>query len=154
VGESIYVGPGQRVVDIEKGYSQREAFKHITTPGRTQGVEGDVSVDVGEGTPQIAGNNLFEEGRGHHLVQLAEIAPGDRKYIHRHPLGETVWIIYEGEGEFFPDLETAIPVKTGMLLHAYPGEWHGLRNTGDVPLRYLSIEGPMFMREGSTEFAE
>ena len=52
------------------------------------------------------------------------------------------------------DLDTAVPVRAGMMCHAFPGEWHGLLNTGDVPLRYLSIEGPMFTRETSTEFAE
>jgi mannose-6-phosphate isomerase-like protein (cupin superfamily) len=87
------------------------------------------------------------------MVQLGEVAPGDRKYLHRHHDAETVWLILEGEGEFYPDHDTVIPVEAGLICHAYPGEWHGLGNTGDVPLRYLSFEGP-FWRTDTMEMAE
>jgi mannose-6-phosphate isomerase-like protein (cupin superfamily) len=33
-------------------------------------------------------------------------------------------------------------VKPGDVAHALPGQWHGMGNTGKVPLKYLSIEGP------------
>jgi mannose-6-phosphate isomerase-like protein (cupin superfamily) len=103
------------------------------------------------GAPVFRGCDLWADGL--HLVQLAEVAPGDRKYLHRHRhLVETVWVILEGEGEFYPDLDAVIPVKAGMICHSFPSEWHGLGNTGDVPLRYLAFEGPFLQRV--IEFAE
>jgi mannose-6-phosphate isomerase-like protein (cupin superfamily) len=103
------------------------------------------------GAPIFRGCNLWDDGL--HLVQLAEVAPGDRKYLHRHRhLVETMWLILEGEGEFYPDLDAVIPVKAGMICHSFPLQWHGLGNTGDVPLRYLVVEGPFLQKV--IEFAE
>ena len=144
-----------RVVKIAEAYAKGEGFIEIRSPGKTDKDAPAPSVLArSSGKAAFRGLNLFQGGRGHHLIQLAEVAPGNRKYLHRHHHAETVWVILEGEGEFYPDQETAIPVSPGTLCHAYPWEWHGMANTGDHPLRYLSIEGPMFLREGSSEFAE
>jgi mannose-6-phosphate isomerase-like protein (cupin superfamily) len=53
-------------------------------------------------------------------------------------------VILEGTGEFYggPNEEDVYPVKAGDVAHALPGQWHGMGNTGTVPLKYLSIEGP------------
>ena len=64
--------------------------------------------------------------------------------LHWHENAETVWLIVEGEGEFYggPNDEDVYPVKAGDIAHALPGQWHGMGNTGKVRLKYLSIEGP------------
>jgi mannose-6-phosphate isomerase-like protein (cupin superfamily) len=105
------------------------------------------------GEARFRGTNLWYGGAGFHLVQLAEVAPRDRKYLHRHRDAETVWVILDGVGEFYSDFDTVEPVESGVICHAYPGEWHGLGNTGEKPLRYLSVEGP-FWRAPAIEFAE
>lgn len=145
-----------RVIDIKEGYTDRDGFRPIRSQGKTDPSLPDAPVlKRTPGQPQILGKNLWEGPEGSHLIQLAEIAPGDRKYLHRHHHAETIWIILEGEGEFYPDLDTVVPVRPGMICHAYPWEWHGMGNTGDVPLRYISVEGPMMARRpGSSEYAE
>jgi quercetin dioxygenase-like cupin family protein len=143
-----------RVIDVEAGYADPEGFTPIASPGKTPGTPVATVATRTPGKAQLKGKNLYESAEGCHLVQLAEIPPGNRKYLHRHPLAETVWYILQGEGEFYTDPETVIPVKAGSICHSYPKEWHGLGNTGTEPLRYLSVEGPMFQRPGSNEFCE
>jgi mannose-6-phosphate isomerase-like protein (cupin superfamily) len=143
-----------RVIDIKAGYESKEGFRLIKSPGKTNP---DMVAPVLSRTPgnaQFNAVNLFEDGRGHHLVQLAEIEPGNRKYLHRHHHAETIWVILEGEGEYYPDPDTVVPIHGGMICHAYPWEWHGMGNTGSQPLRYISVEGPMMPRQGWSEFAE
>ncbi len=149
-----FVDKEGRVLEIAEGYADRAAFIDIQSPGKTLSIGTPPTALRTSGKALIHGNNLWTEGEGANLVQLAEIAPGNRKYSHRHHHAETVWAILEGEGEFYPDLETFIPVKAGMLCHSYPWQWHGMGNTGTTPLRYLSVEGPMIMRDGWSEFAE
>jgi len=145
-----------RVLDVKEGYaSYPEGFVHIKPPGKTDPSWPTPAVSSRlSGKPQIWGKNLYEDSEGFHLVQFAQVNPGDHKYLHRHKQAETVWVIVEGEGEFYPDPDTAIPIKAGMIAHCYPMEWHGVGNTGSGPLRYISVEGPMMSRPGATEFAE
>jgi mannose-6-phosphate isomerase-like protein (cupin superfamily) len=143
-----------RVITVNEVYGDATKFIDILSPGRTEGVPVPSVAQRTSGKPQFRGANLWQGGAGHHLIQLAEIAPGDRKYLHRHHHAETVWLVLEGEGEYYPELDVVVPVAAGTLCHAYPWEWHGLGNTSTNPLRYLSVEGPMFMRQGASEFAE
>src|SRR5690242_10685156 len=102
-----------RVIDIKAGYESKEGFRLIKSPGKTNP---DIEAPVLSRTPgqaQFNAVNLFEEGRGHHLVQLSEIQPGNRKYLHRHYHAETIWVILEGEGEYYPDTETVVPIHGG-----------------------------------------
>jgi mannose-6-phosphate isomerase-like protein (cupin superfamily) len=143
------------VVAIADVYGQRDQFFQLASPGKDDPNLAAASV-VGRtsGTAEFRGCNLWQGPEGFQLVQLAEVAPGDRKYLHRHRHAETVWVILEGSGEFYSDLDSVVPIEAGMICHAYPGEWHGLGNTGDVPLRYLSVEGPFPRPSGVIEFAE
>jgi mannose-6-phosphate isomerase-like protein (cupin superfamily) len=151
-------GPGlyndQRVVAIEDVYKRSAEFFEVESPGKTDPDRSTPTVVTRTaGDARFRGSNLWFDGTGSHVVQLAEIRPGDRKYLHRHNDAETVWVILDGAGEFYPDRDTVVPVESGMICHAYPGEWHGLGNTGDGPLRYLLVEGP-FWRVPAIEFAE
>jgi mannose-6-phosphate isomerase-like protein (cupin superfamily) len=143
-----------RVVAIADVLKDSAEFWEVETPATTNPNASTAPVLTRtSGDTRFRGSNLWFGGAGSHIVQLAEIAPGDRKYLHRHNDAETVWVILEGAGEFYPDRETVVPIESGMICHAYPGEWHGLGNTGDVPLRYLLVEGP-FWRVPAIEFAE
>jgi mannose-6-phosphate isomerase-like protein (cupin superfamily) len=144
---------GARVAVIRDVYEQGTGFFERASPGRSVAAESAPTV-VGRtsGKAEFRGHNLWPDGR--HLVQLAEVAPGDRKYLHRHPEAETVWVILDGTGEFYSDFETVIPVEAGMICHAFPQEWHGLGNTGTTPLRYLSVEGPFPPRDSGVDPSE
>ncbi|HXG35594.1 MAG TPA: cupin domain-containing protein [Dehalococcoidia bacterium] len=111
-----------------------------------QVTEGKHVSHVPAGTEELPGYDvkfLVDDPRGKHLIEIVQIAPGNRKYRHRHDNAETVIVFLEGEGEFYVDEHTAIPVKVGDIAHSLPGEIHGVGNPGNVPLRYLVVEGPM-----------
>ena len=143
-----------RVAVISDVYERLAEFFEVEGSGKPQSdtpIPAVVARTAGD--TRFRGSNLWYGGAGSHVVQLAEVAPGDRKYLHRHQDAETIWVILDGVGEFYWDLEKALPIQSGMICHASPGEWHGLGNTGDRPLRYLLIEGP-FWRSLAIEFAE
>lgn len=81
--------------------------------------------------------------RTKHLIEIVNVDPGFKKFHHWHENAETVMYVIEGEGEFFLDKNNSVPVKAGDITHALPGEIHGMRNTGNTPLRYLVVEGPL-----------
>lgn len=56
--------------------------------------------------------------------------------FHRHPLADEFVYVLEGDGvHLYGDQE--IPMRPGDFAHIPAGEWHGLRNSGSVPLRVL-----------------
>lgn len=108
--------------------------------------DGEHTSAVDTGTDDLPGYNvkfLVDDPRSKHLIEIVEVAAGMRKYRHHHDNAETILVFLEGEGEFYVDDKTAIPVKAGDFAHSLPGETHGVGNTGNVPIRYLVVEGPM-----------
>jgi mannose-6-phosphate isomerase-like protein (cupin superfamily) len=72
------------------------------------------------------------------------------KECHRHVGCDSVIIFREGEADFLwapkgasseADIQS-IPIRPGQVVIALDGEWHGIRNTGPQPCKYLCIEGP------------
>jgi mannose-6-phosphate isomerase-like protein (cupin superfamily) len=131
-----------RTYNIEEEYKKQDKFRPVALKGGTKPPVAYRTPGKGE----IMGNNLVDrrELPSVHLIQCAYIEPGNRKYLHHHVHAETVWVILEGEGEFYggPDLDEVHPVKAGDICHALPGQWHGMGNTGSTRLKYLSVEGP------------
>ncbi len=108
--------------------------------------EGENTSSTASGTTDLPGYDvkfLVNDDRSKHLIEIVQIAAGMRKYRHHHDNAETVLVFLEGEGEFYVDDRNAVPVKAGDMAHSLPGETHGVGNTGNVPLRYLVVEGPM-----------
>ncbi len=54
---------------------------------------------------------------------------------HQHPDEEFQYVI-EGEGTWSLNGKEQ-PLKTGDLMYTRPGDWHGIRNSGDKPLRFF-----------------
>ena len=140
----------KRVWNIAEEFAKKEAFVEVARKGGTK-------PPVANRTPgrgAIMGNTFIKREKVPSImhVQAAYIEPGNRKYLHYHDAAETIWVILEGEGEFYggPNNEDVTPVKAGDVAHALPGQWHGMGNTGKVPLKYLSIEGPQPMGGGFT----
>ena len=132
----------KRVWSIAEEFARTEAFREIAMTGGTKPAVANRTPGKGA----IMGNTFIKRAEVPSVlhVQCAYIEPGNRKYLHWHENAETVWVIIEGDGEFYggPNEEDVYPVKAGDIAHALPGQWHGMGNTGKVPLKYLSIEGP------------
>ena len=69
---------------------------------------------------------------------MIEVAPGGHTLQHSHPHEQTMFIL-EGAGEARDGSGNA-PISPGVFIYVRPGEPHVVYNTGEKPLRFLSIE--------------
>jgi uncharacterized cupin superfamily protein len=76
---------------------------------------------------EILGNNRV-------LVGHAQFEPGRGvNEVHRHPsAGEFIYLL-AGSGSQLDENGKETPVRAGDVVYAPPGEWHGFRNTGEIP---------------------
>jgi quercetin dioxygenase-like cupin family protein len=71
------------------------------------------------------------------------IKPGQEIPAHIHPHGQDTWTILSGTGEYY--LEAAgptTPIAVGDVVVAPTGYVHGVRNTSEVPLIFISVVSP------------
>ena len=74
-----------------------------------------------------------------------DLGPGGALPAHRHDETEEISYFLAGEGVVvvFEDGERReVPVRAGHVWYVPPGAWHGLRNTGDVPLELVFATVP------------
>lgn len=72
-----------------------------------------------------------------------QVEPGQRIDLHLHPSGQDTWVILSGTGLYFDSREsTGVPLHPGVVAVAPRGAWHGALNTGQVPLRFISVVSP------------
>ncbi len=64
--------------------------------------------------------------------------PGYRTPEHSHPYVEVITVL-EGTGEAWAEGEDTVRLEPGVTLILPPGQRHGFRVTGDVPLKTLGI---------------
>ena len=77
---------------------------------------------------------------GCNFIDYAELPPGTSIGRHRHAGDEEeFYLVLEGAGSMWRDGES-FEVRAGDLIRNAPGGEHGLRNTGDVPLRLFVFE--------------
>ena len=81
-------------------------------------------------------------GSKHITTTLVEMEPGGRQHIHAH-VTEQCYFILEGRGQMTVGEETR-EVKAGDSIFVPSSTKHGLLNTGDGVLRYLSAGSPPF----------
>ncbi len=73
------------------------------------------------------------------LTAELEFLPGKQlQPPHRHPNEEFQYVI-EGSGTWHLN-GREIPLQTGDLMYAKPGDLHGIANTGPEPLRFLVVK--------------
>jgi mannose-6-phosphate isomerase-like protein (cupin superfamily) len=72
-------------------------------------------------------NNLFGE---------ATIKPGQEIHPPHVHAEEEYLLVTQGEGTWTIG-DKSFPAKTGDLLYAKPWESHGIRNTGDIPMKFI-----------------
>lgn len=78
----------------------------------------------------------------HTMVVAFTVDPGQEVPQHIHPASDDMWIIVEGEGEYYVGEDATEHVQAGMVACAPAGTVHGLRNTGDQKLVYVSVSAP------------
>ena len=71
------------------------------------------------------------------------VEPGQRIAPHVHPSGQDTWIVISGVGEYQLTAEGQfIPLGVGEVLVAHRAQGHGVLNTGDKPLVFISVVSP------------
>jgi hypothetical protein len=90
-GDEVNKANSGRVASISDAYENPEEWFEVESKGKTdQSLPTPPVVTRTSGKPRFRGFNLWWDGPGFHMVQLGEVAPGDRKYLHRHHDAETV----------------------------------------------------------------
>ncbi len=75
-------------------------------------------------------------------ITIVEMEPGGVQHIHSHE-PEQMYYIIEGSGTMTVDGEQQ-PVSAGNTIFFDSFSEHGLENTGETTLRYLSAASPSF----------
>lgn len=79
----------------------------------------------------------------HAVVVAWYIKPGQEIAPHIHPNGQDTWTILTGEGEYYLDIAgTTRLVAAGDVVVAPTNCVHGILNTGDEPLTFISVVSP------------
>ena len=86
-------------------------------------------------------------------ITRVTLEPGATSEPHQHARSEQIWIVERGSGQIWLE-DGAAELKKGDIIRTPAGVTHGIRNTGDEPLVYLSVTTPpedftMFYRDKS-----
>jgi quercetin dioxygenase-like cupin family protein len=66
------------------------------------------------------------------------LLPGQKIVPHVHA-GDHIWVVFEGEGNFLSEESAAQAISPGSVLVAPAGSSHGVENTGEEGLVFLSV---------------
>ncbi|MEB3173757.1 MAG: cupin domain-containing protein [Cyanobacteriota bacterium] len=71
------------------------------------------------------------------------VKPGQEIYPHIHPHGQDTWIVLSGKGEYYLDeAGTKKSIVAGDVVIAHTGCVHGVLNSGNEPLVFISVVSP------------
>ncbi len=73
----------------------------------------------------------------HSRTTLWCLLPGQHIHPHVHA-GDHIWVVLEGDGRFLSDA-AAEPISPGKVLVVPAGKSHGVENSGDKGLVFVSI---------------
>jgi quercetin dioxygenase-like cupin family protein len=77
------------------------------------------------------------------VIVAWHVKPGQRISTHLHPHGQDTWTILSGSGDYCLSASgSSKPVNAGDVVVAHSGEAHGILNTGDVELVFVSVVSP------------
>jgi quercetin dioxygenase-like cupin family protein len=77
------------------------------------------------------------------VIVAWHVKPGQRISTHLHPHGQDTWTILSGSGDYcLNESGSSKPVSAGDVIVAHSGEAHGILNTGDVELVFVSVVSP------------
>jgi mannose-6-phosphate isomerase-like protein (cupin superfamily) len=83
-------------------------------------------------------------------ITLVEMESGGVQHVHAHA-PEQMYYILEGAGLMTVNAEQR-PVRAGDCVFFSAFDQHGLQNTGEIVLRYLSAASPSFTAEECQQF--
>ncbi|HET9863146.1 MAG TPA: cupin domain-containing protein [Steroidobacteraceae bacterium] len=106
-----------------------ESHIHAAGEARTStGDWGEIHIYTEDGTPTFGTSSL--------LTASLTFLPGKQlQPPHQHADEEFQYVI-EGEGTWFLNGREQ-PLHAGDLMYTRPWDWHGIRNSGDKPLKFL-----------------
>lgn len=79
----------------------------------------------------------------HATVVAWYVKPGQTIAPHVHPHGQDSWTILSGQGTYYLDIiGTTTTIVAGDVVIAPIGCVHGVVNTGDEPLQFISVVTP------------
>ena len=76
-------------------------------------------------------------------IHLWRILPGEWIYPHIHPDNDDIWYIIEEMGEYYTSSQEKRAVQAGDVAIAYPGDVHGIFNSGTEDMIILSVLSPL-----------
>lgn len=91
----------------------------------------------GEATKEIFYETDFTVGA------IWTMLPGQTLPIHSHEKADDIWIVIEGEAEYYPEIGQKVQIKKGDIVVARPGEKHGMTNVSAAPFVMIGIAGPI-----------
>ncbi len=83
-------------------------------------------------------NKVVLEETDHSRSTLWCLLPGQKIAPHIHA-GDHVWVVLEGAGKYLSEEADPQPLSPGVVLVAPAGESHGVENSGDSGLVFLSV---------------
>jgi len=75
-------------------------------------------------------------------ITRVTMEPGSISEPHAHARSEQTWIVERGSGRILLEDGMQSDLQAGDIIRTPPGVPHGIRNTGNEPLVYLSITTP------------
>lgn len=85
--------------------------------------------------------NLYETDKS--SAALWCLQPGQEVFLHNHPNADDVWVVLEGEGQYFLKTDETTPIHMGMAILAASGQVHGMRNTGTENFTFIAVSAPV-----------
>jgi len=71
------------------------------------------------------------------------VKPGQTLALHIHPNGQDTWIVLSGSGHYVLDAQgSKRMIQAGDVVVAQAGEMHGVINSGNEPLTFVSVLSP------------
>lgn len=100
--------------------------------------------DLAKFDPNQGKKNLFyETEKTAGAVWCLE--PGQEIVRHSHTTSDDLWICLQGTGTFYPGKGEEVEISKGDLIISYPGQQHGMRNTGAERFIVIGVAGPIPM---------
>lgn len=71
------------------------------------------------------------------------MCPGQELPIHSHKCADDIWVVLEGQADYYPETGEKVLIKKGDVIVAKPGEKHGMQNNYDTNFVMLGFAGPI-----------
>lgn len=79
----------------------------------------------------------------HASIVAWHVEAGQRIAPHVHPCGQDSWTVISGRGDYQVDAEgRTVPISAGDIVVAPMGAVHGVINSGQEPLVFVSVVTP------------